>query len=100
MLMMVLLAIYMTISLQGRRLFDFIKISYIPLMTIVLINCAWLSLKATNLLEMIVETEIPYVERLLGFEAVAGVAIPPRLFELGFTDALKVAIVFMAEICF
>jgi len=95
MLMMVLLAIYAIIlSPQGRRLFNLRKISYVPLMTIVLINCAWLSLKATNLLETIIETETPYVERLLGFEAVAGVAIPPRLLELGFTDALKVAIVF------
>jgi len=95
MLMMVLLAIYAIIlSPQGRRIFNFKKISYVPFMTIVLINCAWLSLKATNLLEMIIETEIPYMERLLGYEAVAGVAIPPRLFELGFTEALKVAIIF------
>lgn len=57
------------------------------------INMAWLSHKATLMLESSLQTMMPFVYRVLGAEVVASEPIPTRFFSISLIDASRVVLV-------
>jgi len=89
-----LLLIYLTAEFLRVRKRVFASKSFMATVVIIaLINMSWLSKEGNITFEKIIEAFSPYIARIMGAQVNPGQPVPPRFFELGILDGLRVILV-------
>jgi len=89
-----LLSIYLTVEFFRIRKRVFASKTFVNTIAIIaFINILWVSKEGTSMLERIIEAFSPYIARISGAQVNPGQPVPPRFFEIGILDGLRVILV-------